>query len=339
LEDLDKIPQVETDGKILGINWYGIELFARLTGLIGGKKPCHEGMSYVVEHICKPICAERECQLVELFEDVAVNGKPVVGVMNSFHSYTWRETLQDTLRSLGGGMIKEEELSGTYYWWDLFCQNQHVVEDVMGSFDRAISQCNSFSMTIPNPAQPIALQRVWCLFEIMSAVQGKNKDIRIFCNPAVKIPNANNEVDIRNAEATVAADKTMILELVEERIEGGCDALNERVRKVLLNGMHKARILQNAGMGFSNDEIVDIEKVSNVTKLGFADIKERLHKHGIHNYKLNGKNKAELIKMAQENGVDLSGDPEPKTEISRFAQGMRVQVRGKQAAYHRARDI
>lgn len=79
---------------IAGINWYGCELFFRLVGVMGNSIPCREGMDFVVQYICKPICEKDQCQLVDLFDGIMINGTSVVAEMNCFHSYTWKQPLQ-----------------------------------------------------------------------------------------------------------------------------------------------------------------------------------------------------------------------------------------------------
>mmetsp|Transcript_11314 Transcript_11314/g.13706 ORF Transcript_11314/g.13706 Transcript_11314/m.13706 type:complete len:364 (+) Transcript_11314:56-1147(+) len=318
---------------IAGINWYGCELFFRLVGVMGNSIPCREGMDFVVQYICKPICEKDQCQLVDLFDGIMINGASVVAEMNCFHSYTWKQPLQDTLRSLrGGGIVSETELTKSYLWWDLFCQNQHIVEDVIGTFDKAVRQCEKLVMTVPEPSNPVALQRVWCLFEVMSAVTLK-KDVVIYCNPHAKLLDIGQEVNIRTASATVPEDKDMILGLVEERVEGGLDGLNKIVGDVLLEGMGKARMTRNmatAMVGKNVEEEIEV-------KLGDYELKRRILDAGYSAVQLLGKDRDRLIKFARKNGIDLSG--EANTELEKQARQMHRMNRGKRAIHHNTFDI
>ena len=126
---------------------------------------------------------------------------------------------------------------------DIFCQNQHVVGDVQMTFDQAITQVQSVALSIPVPSDPKAAFRVWCLFELMTAIS-LDKDILVYCNAVNdSVQNAQvPEIKCEVAEATVASDKAMILALIEERVKGGTKEVNKRVRKVLKAGFIQAEV-------------------------------------------------------------------------------------------------
>mmetsp|Transcript_17753 Transcript_17753/g.21547 ORF Transcript_17753/g.21547 Transcript_17753/m.21547 type:complete len:376 (+) Transcript_17753:132-1259(+) len=330
--DLAEEQKAQRNEVVLGVNWLGVELFARLTGLMG-KKPCREEVQWIVNNVVIPITSSTEEEILEMMFGVEIAGVPVVGVMNTFHSYTWGEAIQDTLKSVRGSLIGDKQTETKYFWWDIFCQNQHHVGNVVETFDTAVNQCSDFAMTIPDPSNPRALRRVWCLFEVMTA-EVKEKKIEIMCNPTLHIKNADSEIDIREAGATIPEDKPMILGLVEERIEGGAEALNTAVRKILVLGMHRARIMRKAGKsGDKETKILFAE-----TNLGFKDIKQRLIDHGTPRHQLKGMGKAELIHLAKALGVNIKGKSKAEAK-SGVTRRMERGFRGKMAAFRDTSDI
>lgn len=98
---------------VFGVNWAGIDLFAKLAGLKG----CEMPMVWVVENVVKPICEAEQCQLVELFFGVTANKSHCVGKANWFHSYAWGERFQDTLASIGTNLYKPKSTTSNYFWW------------------------------------------------------------------------------------------------------------------------------------------------------------------------------------------------------------------------------
>ena len=233
--------------KVLGVNWLGVEAFLKEAGML----KCQHPMGWVISNVVKPICAAQKCELIELFFGVKYDGSPVVGEANWFFSYTWAEPFQSTVQTFRSNLFSrsadEDPLADRYYWWDMFCQNQHIVKDVQGTFDKAITQINDLAVSIPNPSSPKAVSRIWCLFEIMSAIDNKKK-VQVYVNLADRSAAQANvpEIDAHNAEATVESDKEMILKLVESRISGGVEALNKAVFSALRDGLVQALVMRSA---------------------------------------------------------------------------------------------
>jgi len=50
---------------------------------------------------------------------------------------------------------------------------QHVKGEVDKTFKQAIQQVSQVAFSLPDPAAPIALGRVWCLFELGNAIAEK----------------------------------------------------------------------------------------------------------------------------------------------------------------------
>lgn len=98
---------------IFGVNWIGIDLFLKLTGLKSCKKP----MGWVITNVVQPICEAEQCQLLELFLGTTDKSENCVGPVNWFHSYTWAEPFHETVASLGTNLFKPESTSKNFFWW------------------------------------------------------------------------------------------------------------------------------------------------------------------------------------------------------------------------------
>lgn len=160
----------------------------------------------------------------------------LVGPATHFHSYTWQETWQGTLRALDS--LEHSDRDNMFVWMDIFCQNQHDTSNVMETFSRAIAQVQTLIFSVPNLVKAQALSRTWCVFELASAVRGNRNIMLISENMNKKDVLKSLEIDesklcrdIRDCEAKYESDRTMVLEMVEKTIPGGADAVNRSVRE------------------------------------------------------------------------------------------------------------
>jgi hypothetical protein len=71
----------------------------------------------------------------------------------------------NTFKIINGGEI----LDSSFFWIDVFCKNQHIPAPAMEEFHKALKGPEVAVIAL-FPRQPIALQRIWCLFEIWTAV-------------------------------------------------------------------------------------------------------------------------------------------------------------------------
>ena len=132
----------------------------------------------------------------------------------------------------------EEEHPGTYFWFDLFTNNQHhplVVppEFLATVFKDAIGEIGTTLLVLAPWSNPVPLTRCWCLWEILCTVQtGAELVVRLpqeqegkfkaglleDFNVAVK---ALSEIDAEKAEARQARDREMIFTAIRTTIH--CD--------------------------------------------------------------------------------------------------------------------
>eukprot|EP00051_Salpingoeca_urceolata_P034591 m.505926 g.505926 ORF g.505926 m.505926 type:complete len:203 (-) comp80266_c0_seq1:699-1307(-) len=100
-------------------------------------------MAWAVYNIVKPCTTSSRVPLLNLFMGLTVGTlmygrQPCVGKMSAFHSYTWLQEPATTL----GTFLQYAGRSKTYFWWDMFCQNQHDAGNVSETFNTAIRQAD-----------------------------------------------------------------------------------------------------------------------------------------------------------------------------------------------------
>lgn len=139
--------------------------------------------------------------------------------------------------------IPEEELyeNISFFWIDVFCKNQHIPAPAMDEFQTAMT-CSEGVVVAMWPAQPIALQRVWCLFEIMTAINMK-KDMKYAflesdADALVKLVASKSvpPVKVEDAKATFMSDVELIMSLIKETI--GVNEMNEELTNSVRSAVH-----------------------------------------------------------------------------------------------------
>lgn len=143
-----------------------------------------------------------------------------------------------------------------YFWVDVFCKNQHVPAPAMDEFYAALTASGVAVITMWPFDRPLALSRVWCLFEIWASA---NKDLiytfaytegtdgfdaacQRFCIRYEDYSKAEDPekkekfvIDVSTAEASQPADKDMILAMVSETM--GIEELNDKILQALCNSL------------------------------------------------------------------------------------------------------
>lgn len=157
----------------------------------------HVRMWWIVTNIVKPQTASRQIRFLVLFLAFVYFDAVLVAPVTDFHSYTWSERCSDTLGTLLSALpvsMKDEpdDSETRYLWFDIFCQNQHVVEDVSLTFSRAISQISRLLFSLPHIDKPQALGRVWCLFEVMTAYATPTCEFRLISDKHATVKAGEN---------------------------------------------------------------------------------------------------------------------------------------------------
>lgn len=145
-----------------------------------------------------------------------------------------------------------------YLWIDVFCKNQHIPAPAMNEFHQAI-EAPGFVVAAMWPTKPFALSRIWCLFELWTAIHKKIGLIPSF--PAMNYQELvaqgnikqriaserfhldNILVNAKHAQATFHSDASMILSLIAESI--GLEEFNQTVYDAILSSLHHRYELSN----------------------------------------------------------------------------------------------
>jgi hypothetical protein len=135
-----------------------------------------------------------------------------------------------------------------FYWIDVFAKNQHVPSPAMDEFRMALQAPGKMILPMWPSAEPICLNRIWCLYEIWTAMTMNTEIVTIFGDDEIidaleleggaklgaaepihylaKIKSAL-EFDVRRASATVPDDIDTILGLIDESV--GAEEMNESI--------------------------------------------------------------------------------------------------------------
>ena len=205
--------------------------------------------SYTMLETVKQDTKKWNCSLAELVNAIVEVAKtrklklypPMVFKPTHFLSYCWAFPLND----IYGEAMSITKVNGDRWglWIDILTinqpQGQKTAEDLQ-ALDRVIQAIGNVIFVID--AKGTAMTRVWCLFEIMTAVRTKATVTAVFMGHkrsayesamlalAVLCGRFDN-IDVRTAEATVASDKEMILNQVAQ--DPGLDEMNVLLRNTL----------------------------------------------------------------------------------------------------------
>lgn len=191
---------------------------------------------------------------------------PFVGPAKTFISYAQAGKWGDLVAAVADGGADRERM----VWIDIFAVRQWPSESPDLDFASTIDHCKYFLIVcsyqkevlemsleerfsrnlevLPFPVRrQISFLRVWCLVEIHAACQKgmpiimkagsyKRKDDESveFKSNGDMLDKLSYFIDIRNAEATVASDKSRILASIESGV--GADALNSKARGAIFGG-------------------------------------------------------------------------------------------------------
>ncbi|KAG2430210.1 hypothetical protein HXX76_010309 [Chlamydomonas incerta] len=136
-----------------------------------------------------------------------------------------------------------------YYWIDIFAVSQHFTGDFHdhpdSDFPAVIRTCKSVLFTMHPWRAPVAPTRVWCLFEVLTAIQSPGVQVEVLLDvkdtrdTRVKtLTTISNSIDVRTAQATVMSDKNYLLGCIEQGL--GFAAFNSAIRKRLKEALLQA---------------------------------------------------------------------------------------------------
>eukprot|EP00054_Salpingoeca_dolichothecata_P028166 m.211782 g.211782 ORF g.211782 m.211782 type:complete len:647 (-) comp26147_c0_seq6:104-2044(-) len=198
-------------------------------------------MEKIVRHHVKKITQEDQTSLIELLYGYRTSAKaktpriPLVAPATDFLSYTWQEPLSGTVSSLESHLDDPQTQENRYIWWDIFCQNQHNAGDVKNTFSTAIEQVNNVLLSLPSVTSPLALTRIWCLFEVASALRvSKLKLIsghNVGDEAQALADAAKFLVPVAEAKATRPEDIDLIMGMISTWFANGHKELDDLLQK------------------------------------------------------------------------------------------------------------
>lgn len=224
----------------------------------------HESLVYQIEEKVirgkgKGARCPRDGQPGAAYVDTLQSGPGHAGHAQLMLSYTWGYAVGDivhTLRSLCTRTGRDP--AHTFVWICCLCINQHRVQEARAKgdtvpFEQFKAEFESHVCGIGHVVammtpwrNPRYLQRVWCVFELFSAVAHEAIEVTVVMTPAdvedmqATLLDAQNlgdlwkalgNVNIEAAHASVEEDKVRILSLIKERLS--FPALNAKVSEFL----------------------------------------------------------------------------------------------------------
>jgi len=274
----------------------------------------------------------------------AVQGEDHVGVANFMLSYSWRYLVDDIITSLVHHCdTKERNKMRTFFWICCLCINQHRVkeaealgltipfEDFRQEFEQRVRGIGHVLALMTPWDEPVYVTRVWCVFEVFTAVNDPNceltvilppEEMKTFCDSIATgsldryLWSSLEQLDVETAEASVAADKEQILQIVSNGV--GCAYLNQVVRHQLLQWLAESathEALQQMSRGDLRGDVA--------AGIG-SQISSFLHRLGLY------ERAAKLLQAAQ---LAATHDSEEKANLLRVVgQNLEYLNRGQEAA-------
>jgi len=200
----------------------------------------------IVTGFVKPVTAKYKLSYVEHFYQKYLS-ENLVGECNTFLSHPWSGKFEDLMAALSEYEKNLPENSPkNYYFVDYFAVNQHNANDDLNTLSSLIRNCKTLVLMAKPWEKPVALTRIWCIFELAHAVIA-NKDIFLILPPEdqkrfqfkLRV-NVNNlwsfldfsNIDSGNAKATNPRDLEDIKKFIQEYF-GGFARVNNMISEKL----------------------------------------------------------------------------------------------------------
>eukprot|EP00405_Crypthecodinium_cohnii_P033423 CAMPEP_0206531886 /NCGR_PEP_ID=MMETSP0325_2-20121206/4026_1 /ASSEMBLY_ACC=CAM_ASM_000347 /TAXON_ID=2866 /ORGANISM="Crypthecodinium cohnii, Strain Seligo" /LENGTH=518 /DNA_ID=CAMNT_0054028203 /DNA_START=333 /DNA_END=1888 /DNA_ORIENTATION=- len=223
----------------------------------------------VMQRYIKPESKPRRCPYVDLVKTlVDSSGVRAVKKPQYFVSHCWSDAFCILLEQLVIFSNREHTVLGPLHFWvDVFAINQHDVGAAteLPMMPRVI-QCSQAVLFTLNPwSEPKTLHRVWCLWELLQAVK---QDVMVrptmpereelnfldtIAKDRTKINQVLEQVDVRQANATVLADREFIFSEIANSI--GFDAMNSMVKTNLQRCLQGVAVDRCFGFAPSGDAL------------------------------------------------------------------------------------
>ena len=170
------------------------------------------------------------------------------GESDFFLSHTWSYRFRDLVAIVEAFERRLAPQKTQYYWFDIFVMNQHNEHDLsqrllLENLRAAVSAPGRVLLALDSWREPTPLARVWCLLEIWTAMNvgaevvmclSEAEQSSFAANLArnqAEVHRALDAVDAEQAQATVEADREVILGLIRDGT--GFERFNRTIRDKL----------------------------------------------------------------------------------------------------------
>jgi len=202
-----------------------------------------------VDNVVIPLCQEKKCALADILPAYATP-LPTNLRRYVFFSHMWSTPINRTLTEL-----MSSSFGTSLAFFDVACINQIESTDDLKLMEETVKKSFRFLFLVDE--RGMIFTRVWCLFELLLAIESKNTNVE-FCYPAAlehaEITDWNKAsrnqrilayenhinvfeeilkrgVDVRRAQATVESDRVRILKWIERKM--GFQQFNNTIRKCM----------------------------------------------------------------------------------------------------------
>ena len=207
----------------------------------------------VSDTLLKPETEARRCSYVQLLDrERTEDGRPAVGTATCFVSHAWGGLFLDLCESVIP-WAAEHDPDG-FVWLDVFAVNQHAPEQPSEwwdtTFREAVGTLGHTLLVLTPWDEPLALRRVWCLWEILCTIEQNAKLTVVMPKHQMEllakalqddmdeVQKRVADVDAEQARAFKDADKQRIFEAVKRLLPRGFLDLNNKVKDRLRQWTH-----------------------------------------------------------------------------------------------------
>jgi len=190
----------------------------------------------LVDGLVKPVTDTRKCSYAtHLWQDP--NTRHLVGKCNVFLSHPWSGDFKDTVAALDEWeMTLPKGSPPKFYFVDYFAVNQHSPGADLEQLAELVGLSDTLVLMAKPWKNPVALTRLWCIFEIAHAVLSST-EIEIILGPKEKrnfqqslrknvssisevLCEAWRNIDSKNAKASKESDIEWIGKFIKNKLGG-----------------------------------------------------------------------------------------------------------------------
>ena len=144
--------------------------------------------------VIKPATAPLQCAYMALLQEKASTpsssptADPLIAPATCFISHAWKCSFGDIADSV---QQYEQKHPGTYYWFDLFMNNQHKAtsnpfEWWCTTFKESIRSIGKVMLVMAPWDNPVPLTRAWCLFEMYTTMKLRGCEMLHLLTPGME---------------------------------------------------------------------------------------------------------------------------------------------------------